>query len=119
GPRRVRRLHLQHDPLRPGAHAALWRQGVPARGSLGHRELRPLAPGWRGGGPMTGQHVHDRLVARSVSGRYTAFLGIGGGLTVLGLILLLRAFSGDGAVRAWQLFHVNWLYFTGLMFGGV
>ena len=68
---------------------------------------------------MTARHLHDRLVARSVSGRYNAFLGVGAGLAILGLILFFRSLSGEGAVRAWQLFHVNWIYFTGLMFGSV
>ena len=68
---------------------------------------------------MTSQHVHDRLVARSVTGRYAAFLGIGAGLTLLGAILLLRSMTPEGSARAWHLFHVNWVYFTGLMFGSV
>ena len=68
---------------------------------------------------MIAGHVHDRIVARSLAGRYGVILGVGAGLAILGLILLLRAFSGDEAVRAWQLFHVNWIYFTGLMFGSV
>jgi hypothetical protein len=68
---------------------------------------------------MTSQHVHERLVARSVTGRYTAFLGIGAGLALLGAILLLRSMTPEGSARAWQLFHVNWVYFTGLMFGSV
>jgi len=68
---------------------------------------------------MTSQHVHERLVARSVTGRYAAFLGIGAGLALLGLILLFRGFTPEGSARAWQLFHVNWVYFTGLMFGSV
>ncbi|HEU5049907.1 MAG TPA: hypothetical protein VFU00_06245 [Gemmatimonadales bacterium] len=68
---------------------------------------------------MISKHVHDRLVASSTTGRYGAFVGVGAGLAILGLILLLRSLSGADAVRAWQLFHVNWVYFTGLMFGGV
>ena len=68
---------------------------------------------------MTSQHVHERLVARSVTGRYAAFLGIGAGLTLLGAILLLRSMTPEGSARAWHLFHVNWVYFTGLMFGSV
>ena len=70
---------------------------------------------------MSAPVMHDRLVARSVSGRFGTMLGIGAGLLVLGLILLIRAFSGEaaGSVRAWQLFHVNWLFFTGLAFGSV
>lgn len=62
--------------------------------------------------------LRRRLVAASVAGRYDLFLGVGGGLAVLGLILFLRALgSADGGVRAWQLFHVNWLYFTSLSAG--
>ena len=63
--------------------------------------------------------VHDRLVQRSVSGRYPLFLGAGGGLTILGAILFYRALAAGEGERAWQLFHVNWLYFTGLAGGSV
>src|SRR5215217_7662447 len=65
--------------------------------------------------------VHDRLVQRAVSARYDLFLGVGLGLTILGLILFVQALlaGADTAVRAWQLFHVNWLYFTGLAGGSV
>jgi hypothetical protein len=65
--------------------------------------------------------LHDRLVQRAVSGRYDLFLGVGAGLTVLGLILFVQALLAgeDTSVRAWQLFHVNWLYFTGLAGGSV
>jgi hypothetical protein len=66
-------------------------------------------------------NVHERLVQRAVSGRYDVFLGVGLGLTILGLILFVQALLAgeDTAVRAWQLFHVNWLYFTGLAGGSV
>jgi hypothetical protein len=63
--------------------------------------------------------IHARLVERALAGRYELFLGLGGGLALLGLILFLRALFGEGADRAWQLFHVNWLYFTGLAGGSV
>jgi hypothetical protein len=63
--------------------------------------------------------VHQRLVERSLAGRYDLFLGVGGGLAVLGLFLFVLALQGDDAARAWQLFHVNWLYFTGLAGGSV
>ncbi len=67
---------------------------------------------------MTGT-VHDRLVQRSVAGRYPLFLGLGGGFTILGAILFYRALAAGDADRAWQLFHVNWLYFTGLSAGSI
>ncbi len=64
--------------------------------------------------------LHERLVQRSLAGRYDLFLGVGGGLTILGLILFVGALRGaDTADRAWHLFHVNWLYFTGLAAGSV
>jgi Ni/Fe-hydrogenase subunit HybB-like protein len=65
--------------------------------------------------------LHERLVQRAVSGRYDLFLGVGAGLTIFGLILFIQSLvaGADSAVRAWQLFHVNWLYFTGLACGSV
>jgi hypothetical protein len=63
--------------------------------------------------------VHHRLVERSLTGKYGLFVGIGSGTAILGLILFVLALTGDDAVRAWQLFHVNWLYFTGLAGGSV
>ena len=65
--------------------------------------------------------MHDRLVQRAVSGRYDLFLGVGAGLTILGLILFVQSLlAGEAsATRAWQLFHVNWVYFTGLAGGSV
>ena len=63
--------------------------------------------------------VRRRLVTRSVTGRYEAFLGLGGGLAALGLILFASALAGQDADRAWHLFQVNWVYFTGLAGGSV
>jgi hypothetical protein len=63
--------------------------------------------------------LHQRLVQRSLAGRYDLFLGLGGGLAVLGLIFFLYALGSGNGERAWQLFHVNWLYFSSLAFGSV
>ena len=63
--------------------------------------------------------IRQRLVERSLAGRYDLFLGVGGGFTILGLIFFFQALVGGKADRAWQLFHVNWLYFTGLSAGSV
>ena len=64
--------------------------------------------------------IHARLVQHSVRGRYDLFLGLGAGLTIFGLILFLRSLGEEPfAVRAWQLVHVNWIYFTGLAGGSV
>ena len=65
--------------------------------------------------------LRERLADRALAGRYDMFLAIGAGLAILGLILFVRALFGGPAIadRAWQLFHVNWIYFTGLSAGGV
>ena len=63
--------------------------------------------------------LRERLVQRSLAGRYDLFLGVGGGLAVLGLTLFVQALGAGNGDRAWQLFHVNWLYFTGLAGGSV
>jgi hypothetical protein len=63
--------------------------------------------------------LRERLIQRSVAGRYDLFLGVGAGLTILGLILFVQSLAQGTADRAWQLFHVNWIYFTGLAAGSV
>jgi len=44
--------------------------------------------------------LRQRLAARSVAGRYDLFLGVGGGLALLGLILFVAAIQGPDAPRA-------------------
>jgi hypothetical protein len=63
--------------------------------------------------------IRERIIQRSLAGRYGLFLGLGGGLAILGTILFIGAIADGKADRAWQLFHVNWLYFTGLAGGSV
>jgi hypothetical protein len=63
--------------------------------------------------------LHERLIQRAVAARYDLFLGVGAGLAILGLILFVQSLAGGAADRAWQLFHVNWIYFTGLAAGSV
>jgi hypothetical protein len=63
--------------------------------------------------------MRRRLVARSVTGRYDSFLGVGSGLALLGLVLFGSALGGADAARTWHLFQVNWVYFTGLAGGSV
>ena len=67
---------------------------------------------------MTDQD-RQRLAVGSVSGRYGFFMGAGGLSAVLGLLLFILAVIGEGSVRAWHAFHVNWLYFTGLAAGSL
>ncbi|HZN96435.1 MAG TPA: hypothetical protein VFB61_01735 [Gemmatimonadales bacterium] len=65
--------------------------------------------------------LRERLAQQALAGRYGLFLGVGGGLAALGLILFVQSLLAGPAIadRAWQLFHVNWIYFSGLSAGGV
>jgi hypothetical protein len=65
--------------------------------------------------------LRERLAQGAVAGRYDGFLGFGAGLAILGIIVFIRALLANpvSADRAWQVFHVNWIYFTGLSAGGV
>ena len=68
---------------------------------------------------MTERDLQQRLITRAVGARYGLFLGLGGLLLLLGTLLFVLALTGDGTTRAWQAFHVNWLYFTGLAAGSL
>ncbi len=59
------------------------------------------------------------LVTRSVAGTYRPFVRTGFLLSLVGAALFIVMLLGDGSDRAWQLFHVNWLFFTGLAGGSV
>lgn len=61
--------------------------------------------------------LRERLAARSVAARYGLFLGLGIVLALAGLVLFIQTLRGEHADRAWHLFHVNWVYFTGLTGG--
>jgi hypothetical protein len=65
--------------------------------------------------------LRERLLQRSIAGRYDLFIGVGAGLAILGTIFFVQSLlaSPASADRAWQVFHVNWIYFTGLAAGGV
>jgi hypothetical protein len=63
--------------------------------------------------------VHDRLAEKSLTGNYRTFSVAGIALAVVGLILFVVALLGDGSHRAWQTFHVNWVYWTGLTAGAI
>jgi hypothetical protein len=65
--------------------------------------------------------LRERLARGALAGRFELFIGIGAGLAILGLILFVQSLlaSPDSADRAWHLFHVNWIYFTGLAGGSV
>lgn len=63
--------------------------------------------------------LQDRLAEKSLSGNYSSFMTAGAALAVVGGALFVMALMGDGSHRAWQTFHVNWLYWTGLTAGAI
>ncbi len=48
---------------------------------------------------------------------YGLFVGLGIVLALVGLAVFILTLNGEQADRAWHLFHVNWVYFTGLTGG--
>ena len=68
---------------------------------------------------MTQRDLLQRLSAGSVGGRFDLFVKLGALLLAIGAALFIVALSGDHGVRAWQAFHVNWLFFTGLTIGSL
>lgn len=68
---------------------------------------------------MTSSQLRDRLVARSLAGRYNLFFNVGALLAVAGAALFGYALTSGHSDRAWHLFHVNWLFFTGITGGSL
>ncbi|HEV8600444.1 MAG TPA: hypothetical protein VGQ69_13885 [Gemmatimonadales bacterium] len=68
---------------------------------------------------MTERDLQQRLKTRAVQGRYRAFFTLGALFAVAGVIVFVLALTGGEAKRAWQAFHVNWLYFTGITAGSL
>lgn len=63
--------------------------------------------------------LRGTLAGHAMGGRFRLFVTGGGLLALVGAALFAMSASGAEADRAWQLFHVNWLYFTGLAGGSV
>jgi len=68
---------------------------------------------------MSDVTLRGRLATHAVGGRFRLLVSGGALLALAGAALFGWAVSGGNADRAWQLFHVNWLYFTGLAGGSV
>ncbi len=68
---------------------------------------------------MTERDLQQRLVTRAVAGRWSLPLQLGAVLTLIGLVLLVVALAGSHPERAWQAFHVNWIFFTGITGGSL
>lgn len=68
---------------------------------------------------MTERDLQQRLVTRAISGRYSLFVKLGFLLAAVGAALFVVSVSGGQGQRAWQAFHVNWLFFTGITAGSL
>ncbi len=56
----------------------------------------------------------DRLASESVAGNFPAFVPLGAVLSIVGWALFVVAVLGGNGTRAWQMFHVNWVFWTGV-----
>ncbi len=63
--------------------------------------------------------IRDRLIDKGLNADYKRFTIVGAGLAVVGVVLFVLALMGDGSHRAWQTFHVNWVFWTGLTGGSI
>ncbi len=68
---------------------------------------------------MNSDALRERLAERSVAGSWTAFTTGGTILAALGLALFVLALRGEDPTRAWQVFHVNWIFWTGIAGGSI
>jgi hypothetical protein len=68
---------------------------------------------------MSDVALRGRLSGHAHGGRFQLLVMGGGVLALAGAALFGAAIAGGNADRAWQLFHVNWLFFTGLAGGSV
>ncbi len=68
---------------------------------------------------MSDAKLRGGIAAHAFGGRFRLLILGGEVLILAGMGLFALALSRGDADRAWQLFHVNWLYFTGLAGGSV
>jgi hypothetical protein len=63
--------------------------------------------------------IKDQLAERSVNANYSAFFTSGLVLAAIGVVLFIVSLLGEGSHRAWQAFHVNWIFWTGICAGAI
>ncbi|HEY3934306.1 MAG TPA: hypothetical protein VGL65_06765 [Gemmatimonadales bacterium] len=63
--------------------------------------------------------VREQLAERSVNSNYNAFFTSGLVLAGLGAVLFIVSLVGADSHRAWQAFHVNWIFWTGITSGAM
>jgi hypothetical protein len=68
---------------------------------------------------MNADALRERLVERAVAGRWGTMGTLGFVLSVAGLLLFVAVLLTGDATRGWQVFHVNWVFWTGLAGGSL
>ncbi|MFN2316668.1 MAG: hypothetical protein ABR602_08285, partial [Gemmatimonadales bacterium] len=68
---------------------------------------------------MNADALRERLVERAVAGRWGGMRTLGVVLSVVGLVLFVASLVLGDATRGWQVFHVNWVFWTGLAGGSL
>ncbi len=63
--------------------------------------------------------LRNRLAEKSVTGNYRVFFLAGAIFAAAGAIVFVVALLGGGSHRAWQAFHVNWLFWTSITGGSL
>ena len=68
---------------------------------------------------MIAPQLRNRIITRGTSGRYGLFVAAGGAFAAVGAAWFVYALTSGHAERAWHLFLVNWLFFTGITGGSL
>ena len=65
------------------------------------------------------EHNHDEIFRRGTNAPASGLVTMGGLLAVVGLGLFAFLLTGDDPGRAWRMFLINFLFFTGIAMGGI
>lgn len=68
---------------------------------------------------MSSEALRERLIERSVAGGWGSFIAVGRALALIGAGLFVWTLISGDATRAWQVFHVNWIFWTGIAGGSI
>jgi hypothetical protein len=68
---------------------------------------------------VSAEHSYQEITRRGTAAPSGALLAGGAVLAVLGLALFVAGLTGDDPGRAWRMFHVNFLFFTGVSLGAI
>ena len=66
---------------------------------------------------MNGTTSHEELFRRGTQAPATRMLAVGGVLAAIGVALFVLQLMGDDPARGWRVFHINFLFFTGIAVG--